>query len=466
MISTLEFEELMNAYYSTLTCQMGWNPETSEEIDETQHQEQWQERMVQLQSEIEKFQTIYEKVMTEDHAVLRSLTEEDGSPPQRLHHYAFERMRRRAFQRHSNITMADTELLDIEAARNYFLLNVTLPPLDTAQNRRELRQALDCFSTWYSNMVQGTCEELQECLEDALYEDESEGEIVVRPYDPNAVPKEEEEFDLDAFLSESQPLKDQVLILMQREHDGLLSALCSEAKQTFLNGLVDMDQIAAVLKHQSSPYVVYELLRGQKGYIQFPGHVGFGAIAAFKDELKAWALQQCPYLQKYISERCSERQAQELRLYRIIIRMRRRANTNRLEFCRWLQKCYRAKVRGSCGKLLDKIHSQLIQSKQSTRVTFCPEDLANIFDQFSDVTILYTLKHFEVLYLRSKKYRKQVKMFWDVESVEMFQDYCKNQMIVLHRRTNPTKAMAALSETKEKHMEIWQWIREQFQELM
>ena len=48
----------------------------------------------------------------------------------------------------------------------------------------------------------------------------------------------------------------------------------------------------------------------------------------------------------------------------------------------------------------------------------------------------------------------------------MFQDYCKNQMIVLHRRTNPTKAMAALSETKEKHGEIWQWIREQFQELM
>ena len=48
MISTQEFEELINAYYSTLTCKMGWNPETLEEIDETLHQEQWQQRMVQL----------------------------------------------------------------------------------------------------------------------------------------------------------------------------------------------------------------------------------------------------------------------------------------------------------------------------------------------------------------------------------------------------------------------------------
>ena len=64
----------------------------------------------------------------------------------------------------------------------------------------------------------------------------------MRPYDPTAVP--EKDFDLDAVLSESQPLKDQVLILMLREHDCLLSALCSEAKQTLLNGLVDMYQIA------------------------------------------------------------------------------------------------------------------------------------------------------------------------------------------------------------------------------
>ena len=48
MISTQEFEELINAYYSTLTCKMGWNPETLDEIDETLHQEQWQQRMVQL----------------------------------------------------------------------------------------------------------------------------------------------------------------------------------------------------------------------------------------------------------------------------------------------------------------------------------------------------------------------------------------------------------------------------------
>ena len=75
-------------------------------------------------------------------------------------------MLRWAFQQHSNIIMADNELLDIQAVRNYFLLYGTSVHQHSrvAQNKQELHLALDRVCTWYSNMLQGTCEELQDCL--------------------------------------------------------------------------------------------------------------------------------------------------------------------------------------------------------------------------------------------------------------------------------------------------------------